>query len=223
MLYPLIRRWLFAMDPEVAHHKTLALLEKTRFLRPSAHLSVDPVKVMGLTFPNRVGLAAGLDKNGEYISALGKLGFGFIEVGTVTPKAQAGNPQPRLFRLQKYNALINRMGFNNEGVEQLVNNVQQADYNGILGINIGKNKTTPNELAINDYLTAMQQVYPYADYIAVNISSPNTPGLRDLQSEDALKLLLEKLKQTQQVLSTEFGYKPVVVKIAPDLSDDEIS
>lgn len=223
MLYPLIRRCLFMLEPEVAHRVALTLLDKSQGLLPNPKADSKPTEIMGLTFPNRVGLAAGLDKNGAYISALGKLGFGFIEVGTVTPQPQVGNPQPRLFRLPHQKALINRMGFNNAGVEQLVSNVEASSYAGIIGINIGKNKNTANADANADYLSAMQQVYPYADYIALNISSPNTPGLRDLQNQDSLKSLLHALKSAQQQLSREFTYKPLVVKIAPDLSDAEVT
>lgn len=222
MLYSLIRPWLFAMEPEVAHQKALDLLQKTAFLRSAVKLDSHQTEVMGITFPNRVGLAAGLDKNGEYLTALGKLGFGFIEIGTVTPEPQSGNPQPRLFRLTEEKAIINRMGFNNVGVEQLVKNVKKANYQGVLGINIGKNKTTPNELAVTDYLYCMEQVYEYADYITINISSPNTPGLRDLQGEDELKQLLEMLKEVQVLLQPTYGYKPLVVKIAPDLSNEHL-
>jgi dihydroorotate dehydrogenase len=182
-----------------------------------------PVKVLGLEFPNAVGLAAGLDKNGDHIDALAACGFGFVEVGTVTPRAQPGNPEPRLFRLVKDEAIINRMGFNNEGVEYLVNKVKASKRDCIIGINIGKNRDTSLEHAVDDYVNAFEQVYPYADYVTVNISSPNTPGLRDLQHGEELNRLLLTLKQRQRQLKDEYGsYKPLLVKIAPDLSDAEI-
>ncbi len=223
MLYSLLRPFLFSMQPEQAHHFALSMLDKTNCLRPTPNIYTAPTKVMGLTFPNKVGLAAGLDKNAAHVSALGKMGFGFIEVGTVTPRPQAGNPQPRLFRLPEQQAIINRMGFNNDGVEQLVQNVQQAKYSGILGINIGKNKDTPNENAVDDYLICLEKVYPYADYVTINISSPNTQGLRDLQHEDELKQLLDQLKFAQTQLTEKTGhYRPIAVKIAPDLSDEAV-
>lgn len=178
---------------------------------------------MGITFPNPIGLAAGLDKNGEYIDALGRLGFGFIEIGTVTPRAQPGNPAPRLFRLPEVAGIINRMGFNNKGVDYLVEQVKQSTYKGVLGINIGKNFDTAVENAVDDYLICLRKVYQYADYITVNISSPNTPGLRSLQAGDELDKLLTLLKQEQGELESEHGkYVPLAVKVAPDLSDDEI-
>lgn len=179
---------------------------------------------MGLTFKNPVGLAAGLDKNGECIDAFGAMGFGFVEVGTVTPRPQAGNDKPRLFRLVEAEGIINRMGFNNLGVDNLVENVKKSNYDGILGINIGKNKDTPIEKGAEDYLICMEKVYQYAGYIAVNISSPNTPGLRSLQYGEALDDLLSELKAKQAELEEKHGkYVPLALKIAPDLSDDEIS
>ncbi len=183
-----------------------------------------PVEVMGLTFPNPVGLAAGLDKNADYFNALGTLGFGFVEVGTVTPKAQAGNPKPRLFRLPEHQAIINRMGFNNKGVDHLVAQVSKPRrYDGVLGINIGKNKVTPEAQALDDYLIGMNAVYAYADYITVNISSPNTPGLRDLQFGENLQKLLAGIKAEQSKLADQQGrYVPVAVKIAPDMTDEEL-
>lgn len=225
MFYSLIRPLLFSQDAETAHHLTLQLLARTDCVRPSVQLTHKPVTVMGLSFPNRIGLAAGLDKNGEYISPLGKLGFGFLEVGTVTPVAQAGNPKPRLFRLPEHQAVINRMGFNNNGVDALVANVQRSRsrYAGVLGINIGKNKETPNERALDDYVLGLQKVYAFADYVTVNISSPNTAGLRELQSIDAIKTLLEGLKKTQNQLAQAHGYKPIAIKIAPDLSDEAVT
>ncbi len=223
MLYSILRPLLFSMPAEQAHHAALSLLDKTNCLRPVPNLHTSPTKVMGLNFPNKVGLAAGLDKNAAYVTALGKMGFGFIEVGTVTPRPQPGNPQPRLFRLPEQQAIINRMGFNNDGVEQLIQNVQRASYSGILGINIGKNKDTPNENAVDDYLICLEKVYPYADYITINISSPNTQGLRDLQHEDELKQLLDQLKLAQTQLTEKTGnYRPIVVKIAPDLTDEAV-
>jgi dihydroorotate dehydrogenase len=183
-----------------------------------------PVKLLGLEFPNAVGLAAGLDKNGDHIDALAACGFGFVEIGTVTPRPQPGNPKPRLFRLQKDDAIINRMGFNNEGVEHLINNVRTSKRDCIIGINIGKNRDTSLEHAVDDYVSAFERVYPFADYITVNISSPNTPGLRDLQHGEQLTHLLQTLKQLQMQLEQKYNsYKPLLVKIAPDLGDDEIS
>lgn len=224
MLYSLIRPFLFSQDAETAHHLTLKLLDKTHCLRPAPNLTHGAVEVMGLRFPNRVGLAAGLDKNGAHIAGLGKMGFGFLEVGTVTPVAQAGNPKPRLFRLPEHQAIINRMGFNNDGVSALVDNVtaSRSRYAGLLGINIGKNKDTPNENATDDYLTALHQVYAHADYITVNISSPNTAGLRDLQAGEQITVLLDSLKNAQATLAQTHGYKPIAIKIAPDLSDEAL-
>lgn len=178
---------------------------------------------MGIKFPNRVGLAAGLDKNGEYVDALSHFGFGFIEVGTVTPRPQPGNPKPRLFRIKDAEAIINRMGFNNDGVDALLNNIAKTHFNGVLGINIGKNFDTPVEKAVDDYLIGMEEIYRRADYMVVNISSPNTPGLRDLQFGDTLKSLLDSLKKKQQALQQEHKvYKPLAIKIAPDLSSSDI-
>jgi len=221
-MYDWIRKLLFTLQPETAHHVTLSALQycpKSVFPEPISK----PFQCMGLTFPNRVGLAAGLDKNGDYLKGLSKLGFGFIEIGTVTPKRQLGNPKPRLFRLPKQEALINRMGFNNKGVDYLVSRVQGAHYQGILGINIGKNKDTPNEQAVDDYLYCLERVYPHASYITVNISSPNTPGLRDLQEQTYLKELMIPLKKKQQELAEEYKRtKPLLIKIAPDLSDEAL-
>ena len=226
-IYPLLRSVLFMFDPERAHSISMALLEFAYRLKLTHLLfgkrKYAPVKVLGLEFPNAVGLAAGLDKNGDHIDALAACGFGFVEVGTVTPRAQPGNPKPRLFRLVKDEAIINRMGFNNEGVEYLVKKVKASKRDCIIGINIGKNRDTSLEHAVDDYVNAFEQVYPYADYVAVNISSPNTPGLRDLQHGEELNRLLLTLKQRQQQLKDEYGsYKPLLVKIAPDLSDAEI-
>lgn len=225
--YALIRPALFSMDPERAHHFTFNALKKLnawgglKYFTPN--MVQDPVTVMGIRFPNRVGLAAGLDKDAAYISELGQLGFGFLEVGTVTPKPQPGNPQPRLFRLPQHEALINRLGFNNQGLEQLIANVKKSSYSGVLGINIGKNAATPVEQAADDYLTCLDAAYPYATYITVNISSPNTKNLRDLQGGDSLDQLLSLLKDRQKKLADEHGlYKPMALKIAPDLDHDQI-
>lgn len=222
MLYQALRPFLFSLDAEKAHTLSLTALDKVACLLPSPRLEYSPTTVMGIRFPNKVGLAAGLDKNGAHINSLGKLGFGFLEVGTVTPKPQAGNPKPRLFRLPNQQAIINRMGFNNDGVERLVSHVKQANYAGVLGINIGKNKDTPNEQAANDYLTCLRAVYAHADYITANISSPNTVGLRELQNDDSIKRLIDALKTEQAVLSASLGYKPIAIKIAPDLTDEAI-
>ncbi len=186
-------------------------------------VAAKPVTCMGIEFPNPVGLAAGLDKNGAYIDALAALGFGFIEIGTITPRPQAGNPYPRLFRLPQAKAIINRMGFNNDGVDKLIENVKAAKFKGVLGINIGKNADTPVEKAVDDYLICLEKVYNYASYITVNISSPNTKNLRSLQSGDALTELLQTLKQRQLALAEEHQhYVPLVLKVAPDLELSDI-
>lgn len=224
-LYDFARSLLFQLDAEEAHHlslKGLRVGEKSGLLKfafPEDDTISLPVEVMGLKFPNRVGLAAGLDKEGNTIDALGRLGFGFVEIGTITPRPQAGNPKPRLFRLVDQEAIINRMGFNNPGISVGVANVRQSrSFKGVIGFNIGKNKDTPNENAADDYMTCLRQAYPIADYIAVNLSSPNTPGLRDLQGEDASAKLLEQLKKAQERLEKEHGKKvPLLFKIAPDL------
>ena len=222
MLYSLFRPLLFALDPEAAHEaafRSLDLAAKlgvAQALLPRAPSS--PVTVMGLAFPNRVGVAAGLDKNAEHIDGLAALGFGFIECGTVTPRPQPGNPRPRLFRLVEAEALVNRLGFNNQGVDRFVANAQRARWRGILGLNIGKNFDTPNERAVDDYLTCLRAVYARASYVTVNISSPNTKGLRELQQDAALAALLTALKTEQQRLAQKHGsYTPIAVKIAPDL------
>ena len=227
-MYTLLRPLLFRLDAETAHHFTLASLQAayrlglSRLIAPP--VSGKPVSCMGITFPNGVGLAAGLDKNGAYIDALAALGFGFIEIGTITPRPQPGNPAPRLFRLPEAHAIINRMGFNNDGVVQLIGNVRAARYKGVLGINIGKNFDTPIERAADDYLTCLDAVYAYASYVTVNISSPNTQNLRSLQSGDALSDLLKQLKHAQTRLSQQHGrYVPLTVKIAPDLDDAQIA
>ncbi len=227
-MYSLIRRLLFLLPTETSHHLSLAAIKWLEKLGLSGLVaarttSAKPVTVMGIEFPNRVGLAAGLDKNADYIEGLAALGFGFIEVGTVTPLPQDGNPQPRLFRLPAAGAIINRMGFNNYGVDHLVEQVRNTKYRGILGINIGKNKDTPAEKAVDDYLICMRKVYPHASYITVNLSSPNTPGLRDLQFGEPLEQLLSQLKNEQKRLTEEHGrYVPMAVKIAPDMAQDDI-
>lgn len=227
MLYQLTRPALFALDPERAHNATLTslkLAEKTGLLSRLYPKTRQPMTCMGITFDNPVGLAAGLDKNGDYIDGLAALGFGFIEIGTITPRPQSGNPNPRLFRLPQAEAIINRMGFNNDGVDKLVENVKAAKYKGVLGINIGKNADTPVEQAVDDYLICLDKVYPYASYITVNISSPNTKGLRSLQSGAALTDLLQQLKQRQLSLASQQGhYVPLVLKVAPDLSAEDIA
>ncbi|EHH0750145.1 quinone-dependent dihydroorotate dehydrogenase [Vibrio vulnificus] len=227
MLYRLARAGFFQLDAEKAHD--LAIQNFKRFtgtpidLFYRQQLPNRPVECMGLTFRNPVGLAAGLDKNGECIEAFDAMGFGFVEVGTVTPRAQSGNDKPRLFRLVGAEGIINRMGFNNLGVDNLIENVKKAKYSCILGINIGKNKDTPIEKGAEDYLICMEKVYEYAGYIAVNISSPNTPGLRTLQYGEALDELLVELKRKQAELEEKHGkYVPLALKIAPDLTDDEI-
>lgn len=228
-MYPLLRSLLFKMDAEKAHHLTFKLAQNAlnMGLLPQTTLPNTPKTVMGITFPNRVGLAAGLDKNGDYIDVLARFGFGFIEIGTITPRAQAGNPTPRLFRLPKANAIINRMGFNNSGVDVLLANVARSTFKqngGILGINIGKNADTPIENAVNDYLIALSKVYAHASYVTVNISSPNTKNLRDLQQQDALDALLAQLRQSQlQLADAHQKYVPMVLKIAPDMDDEQIA
>lgn len=231
-MYSLLRNALFKLPAETSHHLALDALQIAARLHLSGALAPRvpalPRRVMGIDFPNPVGIAAGLDKNGDYIEGLAALGFGFIEIGTVTPRPQPGNPRPRLFRLPEAHAIINRMGFNNRGVDDLVANVIRArgfiEKNAVvLGINIGKNKDTPAEEAVDDYLHCMRKVYSHAAYITVNLSSPNTPGLRDLQFGEPLKKLLESLKQEQQKLAVEHGrHVPVAVKIAPDMADDDI-
>jgi dihydroorotate dehydrogenase len=226
-MYQHIRDLLFRFDAETSHELSLDMLgaaERLRLLGLFApKISSNPVQVMGLTFDNPVGLAAGLDKNGDYFNALGALGFGFVEIGTITPRPQPGNPQPRLFRIPEAQAIINRMGFNNKGVDHLVEQVKRRRYKGILGINIGKNAVTPVENAVDDYLICLRKVYDHADYITVNISSPNTPGLRNLQFGDSLSQLLAPLKKEQAELHKATGrYVPIAVKIAPDMDESEI-
>ena len=223
--YPLIRPLLFALDAERAHELTLRLLALGDSLGFAASPPVgsNPLDVMGLRFPNRVGLAAGLDKNGTAVDGLGCLGFGFLEVGTVTPRPQPGNPKPRLFRLTDHQAIINRMGFNNAGIDALVERLARVRYRGILGINIGKNFDTSIEQAVDDYLICLDKAYPQASYIAVNISSPNTKNLRQLQGASELDALLGALKARQTVLANKHGkYVPLALKIAPDLDQGQI-
>lgn len=226
--YRLFRALAFQLNPETAHDLTLRALRVTHqigLLKPLVSAPINaPKTVMGLTFSNAVGLAAGMDKNGDCIDAFGALGFGFIEVGTVTPRPQPGNPRPRLFRLPQARALINRLGFNNKGIDYLVNRLQRTRYAGIIGVNIGKNFDTPLENAAQDYIHCLRQAYPYANYVVVNISSPNTPGLRQLQAIDQLPALLAALKKEQLALANQHGaYKPLLVKIAPDLDEASIT
>ncbi len=229
--YPLLRPWLFSLDPEEAHRITLSNLDRAQrwgllrcFIDQPAS---DPRIVCGITFPNPVGLAAGLDKDGQHIDALASLGFGFLEIGTVTPKPQAGNPKPRMFRLPQAKGIINRMGFNNDGVDACVKRVRQSEFwqkGGIVGLNIGKNASTPIEDAASDYVTAMQAVYETATYITINISSPNTQNLRALQGEEMLRSLLSSVDLARKSLSDRYGIrKPLFLKIAPDLDAQDIS
>lgn len=222
MLYSLFRKILFCFDPETSHALSLNLLSYLEKLNLTRIHRIDhPKTVMGLSFSNPVGLAAGLDKNGDYIDALATLGFGFLEIGSITPRPQPGNPKPRLFRLIKESAIINRMGFNNKGVDYLIERLKQTKYRGILGINIGKNRDTVLANALDDYLFVMKRVLPFASYITINISSPNTEGLRDLQHGEYLRTLLRELKKEQANYKEK--YVPLVVKISPDLTFDEIS
>jgi len=226
-MYALARPFLFCLDAERAHDLGLTAIEaayRTGF-NPllAAKPAPDPIDVFGLRFDNPVGLAAGLDKNGTHVDALAALGFGFVEVGTTTPRAQPGNPKPRMFRLPESEAVINRLGFNNGGVDALVRNVERAKFGGILGINIGKNKDTPNERAIEDYLFCLERVYARASYVTINISSPNTQGLRDLQEEETLKRFIGSLRDAQERLAAQHrARKPMLLKIAPDLGEAEL-
>ncbi|MFK7911911.1 MAG: quinone-dependent dihydroorotate dehydrogenase [Akkermansiaceae bacterium] len=230
--YRFARNLLFKLDAETAHHVSLDALRKLESLRvlrlfTGRASEAKPVECMGLTFPNKVGLAAGLDKEGNCIDALGRLGFGHVEIGTITPRPQPGNPQPRLFRIVDKEAIINRMGFNNPGIEQGAKNVAASHRfrkrGGIVGFNIGKNKDTPNEDATSDYLTCLRGAWDVADYITVNLSSPNTPGLRDLQAADETARLLEALKSEQEKLTSESGKRvPITLKVAPDLEPQHI-
>lgn len=228
--YPLVRKALFTLDAETAHELTLRRLQQAYDCRHTRRLfPATPQRertLMGLTLRNPVGLAAGLDKNGAHIDALAALGFGFIEVGTVTPRAQEGNPRPRLFRLPRAESLINRFGFNNLGLEAFIANVRRSTFRasgGVLGLNIGKNAATPIDRAVDDYLTCLEGVYPHADYVTVNISSPNTANLRSLQGGDELTTLLQALQTRRQALADHHGRRvPLVVKIAPDLTVEQI-
>jgi dihydroorotate dehydrogenase len=226
-MYELLRPLLFALDAETAHGLTLYASDVAQrsglsglIAKPPAPL---PVRVFDIDFPNPVGLAAGLDKNGEHLDGLAALGFGFVEIGTVTPRPQLGNDKPRMFRLPNHEAVINRLGFNNGGIDALVRHVEKATFRGVLGINIGKNKDTPNERAIDDYLLCLERAYPLATYITVNISSPNTQGLRDLQEEETLRRFIGTLREAQERLASQHGKrKPMLLKIAPDLTDTEL-
>lgn len=225
-MYTLARELLFKLSPESSHELSIDLIGAAGRLGLSGLLTKRPaalpVTVMGLEFANPVGLAAGLDKNGDAIDGFAQLGFGFVEIGTVTPRPQPGNPKPRLFRLPEAEAIINRMGFNNLGVDHLLARVQAAQYKGVLGINIGKNFDTPVENAVDDYLLCLDKVYQHASYVTVNVSSPNTPGLRSLQFGDSLKQLLEALRQRQEDMAAQYGKRlPLAIKIAPDMSDEE--
>ncbi|MDE2343078.1 MAG: quinone-dependent dihydroorotate dehydrogenase [Betaproteobacteria bacterium] len=226
MLYSLARNLLFQVDPERAHALSLqALTQAARcgLVKPGSARSVQSRTVMGLSFPNPLGIAAGLDKNAEYLDGLGALGVGFVEVGTVTPRPQPGNPKPRVFRLPEVEGIINRLGFNNNGVDYLLQQVARSSYRGILGINIGKNFDTPLEKAVEDYVLALRRVAPHAHYVTVNISSPNTANLRQLQGNEELDRLLGALKTTQQALADEHGrYVPIALKIAPDLTAEQV-
>ncbi len=227
-MYTLARELLFKLSPETSHELSIDLIGAGGRLGLNGLLNKAPAslpaRVMGLDFPNPVGLAAGLDKNGDAIDGFAQLGFGFVEIGTVTPRPQPGNPKPRLFRLPQAEAIINRMGFNNHGVDHLLARVKAAKFSGVLGINIGKNFDTPVERAVDDYLLCLDKVYAHASYVTVNVSSPNTPGLRSLQFGDSLKQLLEALRQRQEVLAQRHGKRvPLAIKIAPDMSDAEIA
>ena len=232
--YALARPFLFGLDPETAHELTMASLARTQGTPLSAVYCSskvsDPITLAGLKFPNRVGLAAGLDKNARCIDGLAAMGFGFVEVGTVTPKAQPGNPKPRMFRLPEAHALINRLGFNNDGLDAFLANVQNSSVRKqgaksalLLGLNIGKNAATPIENAVDDYLVCLDGVYPHADYVTVNISSPNTKNLRALQSDEALDALLGRIAERRETLASQHGKRvPIFVKIAPDLDDAQV-
>ena len=224
-MYRFIRSFLFLLNPELAHHVSMKGLKLACFLGLIRGKSITskPIMIMGLKFPNRIGLAAGLDKNAEYITPLSKLGFGFIEVGTVTPRSQPGNSRPRSFRLIKEQGIINRFGFNNVGIDQFIKNVKKANFKGVLGINIGKNFDTPIDKAVEDYLTCFRKAYRYAGYIAINISSPNTKNLRHLQSDKYLEILLKSLKYEQKILHKKFKkLVPFVVKVSPDNSSKQL-
>ena len=226
-MYALARSLLFALDAERAHHLALMAIEAAYRTGTNPLLATKPTpypqEVFGIVFPNPCGLAAGLDKDGAHIDALASLGFGFIEVGTTTPRPQSGNPKPRMFRLPEHQAVINRLGFNNQGVNVLVSNAERARFSGVLGINIGKNKDTPNERALDDYLFCLERVYARASYVTVNISSPNTQGLRDLQEEETLRRFIGGICEAGERHAARHGRrKPILLKIAPDLSDSEL-
>ncbi|HEY4294180.1 quinone-dependent dihydroorotate dehydrogenase [Luteibacter sp.] len=226
-MYDLIRPLLFMLDAETAHGLTLYASDVAQRSGLSGWIATPPsdlpVRAFGIDFPNPVGLAAGLDKNGEHLDGLAALGFGFVEIGTVTPRPQTGNDRPRMFRLPAHEAVINRLGFNNGGIDALVRNVEKTAFRGVLGINIGKNKDTPNERAIDDYLLCLERAYPLASYVTVNISSPNTQGLRDLQEEETLRRFIGELREAQERLAGWHGKRtPMLLKIAPDLSDTEL-
>ncbi|MEN3941278.1 quinone-dependent dihydroorotate dehydrogenase [Prosthecobacter sp. SYSU 5D2] len=226
-LYPTLKPWLFRMDAERAHEWTTRMMRMAHSLglltAGQEKLPQKPVECLGLRFPNVLGLAAGMDKSASAVEAWGALGFGFVEVGTLTPRPQPGNPKPRLFRLPEHDALINRMGFNNPGIHAAVKRLEKRRTKAVVGVNIGKNFDTPNEDAVKDYLAGLKAAYRVADYIAVNISSPNTKGLRDLQAEESIRSLLAALKSEQSRLAQEYGQmKPVLVKIAPDLDGQQI-
>ncbi|CAN5138571.1 quinone-dependent dihydroorotate dehydrogenase [soil metagenome] len=226
-MYSLARQLLFRIDAEHAHGLGLQAIEAAyrTGLNPLMARKPAPLKTraFGIEFPNPVGCAAGLDKNGAHVDALLGLGFGFVEIGTTTPRPQSGNPKPRMFRIPERNAVINRLGFNNEGVDALVRNVERARRNGILGINIGKNRDTPNELAAQDYIHCMERVYALSDYITVNISSPNTTGLRDLQEEETLRRFIGELREVQEELGGVHGHRvPMLLKVSPDMTDEEL-
>jgi dihydroorotate dehydrogenase len=224
--YPVMKPWLFRLDAERAHTLTVKMMvvaHRVGMLKSVVAAPQQPRSVMGLTFPNVLGLAAGMDKSAGAVEAWGALGFGFVEVGTLTPRPQPGNPKPRLFRLPEHAALINRMGFNNPGIEAAVKKLRNRRTQAVVGVNIGKNFDTPNDKAVDDYLICLKAAYPVADYVAVNISSPNTKGLRDLQAEDSVRQLVSALKKEQASLQKEHGKTvPLLVKIAPDLNDMQI-
>jgi dihydroorotate dehydrogenase len=226
-MYGLARPFLFALDPERAHALGLRALEAAwrSGLNPLLALKPKPlpVTVFGIEFPNPVGLAAGMDKDGAHIDALAALGFGFLEIGTTTPRPQPGNPKPRMFRLPEHRAVINRLGFNNDGVDALLANVERARFRGVLGINIGRNANTPNERAVDDYLHCLERVYPRAGYVTVNVSSPNTKGLRDLQERESLGRFVKTLRERQEDLAAKHGRRvPMLLKIAPDLDERQL-
>ncbi len=225
-MYQFFKKAIFLLAPETAHELTIDALSALTNLKlcgviPSPKKQ-KPVNVFGIEFPNALGLAAGLDKNGDAIDALGAFGFGFVEVGTVTPKPQPGNPLPRLFRIPEKEAIINRMGFNNKGVDYLVERIKESKYPGVIGVNIGKNKATPEEDALSDYLYCLERVYEVSGYVAINLSSPNTPGLRNLQFGDNLVHLIKGIKAKQAELDLQLAHKPILIKIAPDLTEEEV-